>query len=61
VDDGVVEEISVELREEVLEETIVGVQSSAANLLVVWWGILDKQVNSNNQLYYPKDKLKGNF
>ena len=35
VDDGVVEEISVELREEVLEEAIVGIQSSAANLLVV--------------------------
>ena len=29
------EEISVDLREEVLEETVVGVQSSAANLLVV--------------------------
>ena len=34
VDDVVVEEISLELRE-VLEETIVGLQSAAANLLVV--------------------------
>ncbi|XP_015769974.1 PREDICTED: cytoskeleton-associated protein 5-like [Acropora digitifera] len=40
VDDGVVEEISVELREKVLGETTVGVQSSAANLLFFFTQIL---------------------